>query len=142
MQLCICINCFLKTHNKQLNQYCLNFTSFFFLSKKKRVLKKLVLDRFGSGQVESRVNPFLLWVKKIKFRLGIFRVESSQKILTRFAMSKFGIVFPIYNTPALKDHLGENDKSFIWDRINKYKDDRKIVFCRMLVERINISSFT
>ena len=55
-------------------------------------------------------------------------------------MSKFGIVFPIYNTPALKDHLGENDKSFIWDRINKYKDDRKIVFCRMLVERINISS--
>ena len=41
---------------------------------------------------------------------------------------KFGIVFPIYNTPALKDHLGENDKSFIWDRINKYKDDRKDSF--------------
>ena len=110
MQLCICINCFLKTHNKQLNQYCLNFTSSFFLSKKKRVLKKLVLDRFGSGQVESRVNLFLLWVKKIKFRLGIFRVESSLKILTRFAMSKFGIVFRIYNTQHLR---------IIWERMTK-----------------------
>ena len=86
MQLCKCINCFLKTHNKQLNQYCLNFTSFFFLSKKKkRVLKKLVLDRFGSGQVESRVNPFLLWVKKIEFGSGIFLVRSENFDL--FAMS-------------------------------------------------------
>lgn len=38
---------------------------------------------------------------------------------------KFGMVFPICNTPALKVHLGENDKSFIWDRTNRYKDDRK-----------------
>ena len=32
MQLCKCLNCFLKAYNKQLNQYCLNF---FFFTKKK-----------------------------------------------------------------------------------------------------------
>ena len=37
MHLCKCLNCFLKTHNKQLNQYCLNFI--IFLAKKKNVLK-------------------------------------------------------------------------------------------------------
>ena len=40
MQLCTCINCFLKAHNKQLNQYCLNFTIFF--TQKKKVFKKMV----------------------------------------------------------------------------------------------------
>ena len=45
MQLCKCINCFLKTHNKQLNQYCLNFTIFF---TKKKVFKKKVWVRVGS----------------------------------------------------------------------------------------------
>ena len=85
MQLCKCINCFLKTHNKQLNQYCLNFTIFF--TKKKKVLKKWF--GFGSGRgsgrvdphktrVGSRVNPFLLRVKKIGFGLGIFRVGSGR----------------------------------------------------------------
>ena len=34
MQLCKCINCFLKPHNKQLNQYFLNFTIFFYSKKK------------------------------------------------------------------------------------------------------------
>ena len=67
MQLCKYINCFLKTHNKQLNQYCLNFSIFF--TKKKKVLKKWF--GFESGWVDlqktrvgSRVNPFLLKVKK------------------------------------------------------------------------------
>ena len=32
----------------------------------------------------------------------------------KYFKMKFGIVFPIYNTPAFKDHLGENDKSLIW----------------------------
>ena len=82
MQLCICINCFLKTHNKQLNQYCLNFNIFF---TKKKSFKKMVRVRVwigsqvGSGwlaitPIESRVNPFLLWAKKNKFESGIFRV--------------------------------------------------------------------
>ena len=53
MQLCICINCFLKAHNKQLNQYCLNFTIFF--TKKKKVLKKWF--GFGSGRKSGRVDP-------------------------------------------------------------------------------------
>ena len=79
MQLCKCINYFLKAHNKQLNQYCLNFTIFFFYQKKS--FKKIV--RVGSGQVDlqktwvgSWVNPFLLRAKKIGFGLGIFWVGS------------------------------------------------------------------
>ena len=47
---------------------------------------------FGSGRVRSqktrvwsRVNPFFIWLKKIKFGLGIF--GSGQKILTHFVMS-------------------------------------------------------
>ena len=50
MQLCKCINCFLKPHNKQLNQYCLNFTIFY---PKNIFLKK----NFGSGlgRVTGRV---------------------------------------------------------------------------------------
>ena len=67
MQLCKCINCLLKTHNKQLDQYCLNFT--FFFSQKKKNLKKRV-------RVGSQVNPFLLPVKKIRFMSSIFRVGS------------------------------------------------------------------
>ena len=47
MQLCKCINCLLKTHNKQLDQYCLNFT-FFFSQKKKKFKKK------GSGRVTGQ----------------------------------------------------------------------------------------
>ena len=47
MQLCKCINCFLKPHNKQLNQYCLNFT-FFFTQKKK-------FKKNGSVRVAGRV---------------------------------------------------------------------------------------
>ena len=50
MQLCKCINCFLKTHNKQLNQYCLNFTVFFL--PKKKSFKKMV--RVGSGWFAKR----------------------------------------------------------------------------------------
>ena len=45
MQLCRCINCFLKPHNKQLNQYCLNFTIFF--TPKKKSFKKMVWVRVG-----------------------------------------------------------------------------------------------
>ena len=50
MQLCKCINYSLKTHNKHLNQYCLNFT--IFLPKKKS-FKKMV--RVGSGRVAGWV---------------------------------------------------------------------------------------
>ena len=84
MQLCKYLNCFLKAHNKQLT----NIVFILFFLTKKKVLKN------SSGQVdsqktwvESRVNPFLLRVKKIRFRSGIFWVELGQKILTRFAMS-------------------------------------------------------
>ena len=74
MQLCICINYFLKAHNKQLNQYFLNFTIFFTL---KKVLKKWFGFRSGwvdsqKTQVGSQVNLFLLRVKKIGFGSGFF----------------------------------------------------------------------
>ena len=42
MQLCKCLNCFLKALNKKLNQQCLNFIIFFY---QKKVLKKW----FGFG---------------------------------------------------------------------------------------------
>ena len=55
MQLCIYINCFIKTHNKQLNQYCLNFTIFL---PKKESFKKMVWvwvgSRVGSGHGSTR----------------------------------------------------------------------------------------
>ena len=77
MQLCKCINCFLKTHNKQLNQYCLNFTIFFY--PKKKVLKKW----FESGRIGSQKDtcqvmgqPIFTSGQKIGFRLDIFQVES------------------------------------------------------------------
>ena len=101
MQLCKCINCFLKTHNKQLNQYCLNFTIFFY--PKKKVLKKW----FKSGRVglvrkkthvRSWVNPFLLRVKNLG--LGWIFFRSSQKILTHFAMSR-------HDKPCVVVHLGQ-----------------------------------
>ena len=69
MQLCKCLDCFLKTHNKQINLYCLNF----FSLPKKIVLKNGSSKCSGRGssrvdpqktQVKSRVNPFLLQVKK------------------------------------------------------------------------------
>ena len=77
MQLCKCINCFLKAHNKQLNQYCLNFIIFF---TKKKVLKKWF--GFGSGRELSRVDPHKTWVEsrvnpfcfgsKNRVRIGYF----------------------------------------------------------------------
>ena len=81
IQLCKSLNCFLKTHNKQLNQYCLNF----IIILKKKIFKKWF--GFGSGhgsgrvdlqkaRVESWVNPFLLRVKKVGFGSYIFRVGS------------------------------------------------------------------
>ena len=74
MQLYKCLNCSLKTHNKQLNQYCLNFI---FFNTKKKSFKKWFGSGRVSGQVGSRVNPFLLYVKRIGFGLGIFWVGSS-----------------------------------------------------------------
>ena len=81
IQLCKYLNCFLKTHNKQLNQYYLNFI-IFFLPKKKSFKKWF---RFGSGWLAKstgQVMGQLVFVsgQKIGF-------ESGQKILTRFFMS-------------------------------------------------------
>ena len=74
MQLCKCINCFLKAQNKQLNQYCLNFTIFF---TKKKVLK--IWFGFGSGRVNpqkktSQVTgqPVFALGKKNRVRVGYF----------------------------------------------------------------------
>ena len=86
MQLCKCINCFLKTHNKQLNQYCLNFTIFF--------IKIFFLNGSGSGRVTSRVglthkkhglsygSTYFCFGSK-KSGLGRVFFGSGQKILTR-----------------------------------------------------------
>ena len=90
MQSCKYINCFLKAHNKQLNQYCLNFI-FFFFKQKKKVLKKWF--GLGSSRVDLKKTWIGLWVNpfcfgsKNGFGSGIFWVGSGQKILTYFTMS-------------------------------------------------------
>ena len=75
MQLCKYLNCFLKTHNKQLNQYCLNFT-IFFTQKKKYYKNSSGSKRLGHGlghgstrfcfRLKNRVwiGYCLGWVKK------------------------------------------------------------------------------
>ena len=75
MQLCKCLNCFLKTHNKQLNQYCLNFI--IFLPKNKRFGFKSGQVDSQKTRVESRVNPFCL-CQKMGFGSSIFRVKSKK----------------------------------------------------------------
>ena len=69
IQLCKCLNCFLKTHNKQLNQYCLYFILFFYP-------KKVLKNGSGSGQVVDRK----LTHKKIDRVTGQPIFASSQKI--------------------------------------------------------------
>ena len=76
MQLCICLNCFLKGHNKQLNQYCLNFIIFFYQKKKVLKMVRVGLTRKNASQVTGqpiftlgqknrvRVEYFLGWVRK------------------------------------------------------------------------------
>ena len=77
MQLCKNHNCFLKIHSKQLNQYCCNFIIFYH---NKNVLKNGLGCGLGRGlscvdlqKKESRVNLFLLWVKKIVLGSGQVR---------------------------------------------------------------------
>ena len=79
IQLYKCINCFLKTHNKQLNQYCLNFIIFFFTEKKSfkkmvRVWVELGWPAKNTGRVTGQ--PVFVSGQKIGFGLGIFQVRS------------------------------------------------------------------
>ena len=86
MQLCKCLNCFLKTHNKQLNQYCLNSSFFFFFTKKKKGFKNGLGHESdcGSGwvdlqktQAKSQVNPFLFSIKKKKIKFKSSPIRNS-----------------------------------------------------------------
>ena len=78
IQLCKCINCFLKSHNKQLNQYCLNFT--IFLPKKKsfkrmvRIQVELGWPAKNMGRVTGQ--PVFALGQKNRVRVGYFRVGS------------------------------------------------------------------
>ena len=65
--ICKCLDCFLKAHNKKLNQYCLHFIIFFTARKKN--FKNCFGFRLGwvdlqKTWVRSWVNLFLLQVKK------------------------------------------------------------------------------
>ena len=91
MQLCICINCFLKAHNKKLNKYCLNFT--FFLPKKKS-FKKMVRVRVGSGWPVKNTGQVTGQLVFTSGQKNQGQVGSGQKTLTRFAMSRvYGLFF-------------------------------------------------
>ena len=92
MQLCKCINFFLKAHNKQLSQYCLNFT--IFLPKKKSFKKN------GSGWVRSQVG--LGWPAKNMglvtgqpvFCFGSKKSSSDQVFLGSGQLRKFWPILP------------------------------------------------
>ena len=88
MQLRKCINCFPKAQNKQLNQYCLNFTIFY----QKKVLKKWFRSSCKSGWVNSQKHGsghgstrFYFGLKKSGSGQVFF--GSGQIFLTHFAMS-------------------------------------------------------
>ena len=102
MHLCKCLNCFLKTHNKKLNQYCLYFilffTNFFLIVwVTGRVVGQVGLTRkkheLGHGSTRFCLKP-----KKIGFGLGIFRVKSENfdlfchvyKFITKFDNCSLG----------------------------------------------------
>ena len=103
MQLCKCINCFLKIHNKQLNQYCLNFTI-----TKKKVFKKwfglwvwigLTRKKHGSSHESTR-----FYFESNKLSSGRVYFGSGQNFLTRFAMSthqfpRYSFHFQFYCAP-------------------------------------------
>ena len=61
MQLCKCLNCFLKTHNKQLNQYCLNFI--FFNPKKKSFKKWFGSSRVTGQSIFASCKKIWVWVR-------------------------------------------------------------------------------
>ena len=84
IKLCKCLNCFLKTHNKQLNKYSLNFIFYFY--QKKKVLKNgsssdwVALTRKNTGQVISqpvftsiRVKINQVWVEYFRVKLSWIR---------------------------------------------------------------------
>ena len=89
MQLCQCLNCFFKSHNKKLNQYCLNYI--FFLPEKKNVLKNgsghglgrgLTCKKHGLGHEST----YFCFRSKKSSSSSVF-FGPGKKILTRFAMS-------------------------------------------------------
>ena len=96
MQLCKDLNCFLKSHNKQLNQYCCNFI---VLYPKKKVFKYgsgyglyCGLGRVGLQKKESgHGSTYICFGSK-----NGARVKSSQEILIRFAMSNLDLLFFLY----------------------------------------------
>ena len=93
IQLCKCLNCFLKTHNKQLNQYSLNFIIFF---TQKKVLKKCS----GSGQVTGQP----VFASSQNNRVWVRFFELGQNFLTRFAMSTCR-PFRLYLLGCVNGHL-------------------------------------
>ena len=103
MQLCKYFNCFIKAHNKQLNQYCLNFILFF-------------LNGLGSGRVRltckihgssHRSICFCFRSNKIGFESGIFRVRSSR---IRMCNKK---VIPTESPPIIAPNYEEANKESI-----------------------------
>lgn len=59
--------CFLKAHDKEVNQCCLNFIIFY----QKKFLKKVWVGLTSKKRVESLVILFLLQVKKFGFGFGL-----------------------------------------------------------------------
>ena len=120
MQLCKCLNCFLKSHNKQLNQYCLNFI--IFLTKKK-VLKNGSSHKLGWPEKQRSSNGSTVFApnKENRVRIGYFsgRVRKFWHILsclihTRVALYLKG--YFVFILPSLDSTTNLNGKkSFLFN---------------------------
>ena len=118
MQLCKCLDCFLKAHNKQINLYCL----LFFLTKKNS-FKKWFRFVFGSwvelswpaknaGQVTGQ--PIFASGQKKGFRLG--RVKKFQPIFPCTEKKKFNKIFINMYVWVWMNHMNKKLKIIGWDR--------------------------
>ena len=151
MQLCKCINYFLKAHEKQSNQYCFNFT--IFLYPKKKVLKKWF--RFGPsrglGGVDRkkhgsshRSTCFCFRLKKsgldqVFFGLGRIRIfwpilpcqhmHQSKYIILKFVKEVAKTLVKLRITPFYLDRFSNQSSNFIYFFNNevdrKYWIDKK-----------------
>ena len=133
MQLCKCINFFLKTHNKQINQYCLNFTIFFTQKKSfKKMVGVQVESCVGSGWPAKNTGrimgqPVFASGQKNRVRVGYFSgwvgLENSYPFCHVYLSSSSEICIWVFSLFALSHR-----ESLCWGEIGLYFFKRKPIF--------------
>ena len=133
MQLCKCINFFLKTHNKQINQYCLNFTIFFTQKKSlKKMVRVQVESCVGLGWPAKNIGritgqPVFALGKKNRVRVGHFSgwvgLENSYLFCHVYLSSSSEICIWVFSLFALSHR-----ESLCWGETGLYFFKRKSIF--------------